>query len=687
MASRIGLLDEATINQIAAGEVVDRPASALKELIENALDAGSTRVEIELEEGGLQLLRVVDDGCGMNQEEVRLAVERHATSKIVSAHDLRTVLSFGFRGEALSSIAAVSRLEIISRLAEQPAGTRLTVEAGELSALEPAGAAAGTRITVRDLFFNLPARRKFLKSAASELRAAVDVVSRLVLGNPQVAFKLQIPGRVLIQSRGNNSLLEAVAAVYGTQTAQQMLLVDQTEMIAAESVRIWGYVSKPSLTRNNRHQQSFLVNRRYIQSRMLQQAVGEACRGLLPLGRFPVVILHLDLPPEMVDVNVHPAKMEVRFQDERGIFAAVKQAVRQALLTEAAIPQIVNRLGRTPNPFLVQENRVGLFTPAPAAEPDPADISVQSNARSDASSLPWEEKEALNSETPNESALSFRPAKQPDFELPASSNARSSQEQDFQEKVLKKQPFQEQPFQEPVFQEQAFALEGLSLTGNDARVNTQPEAESPVAENPVLGFTEVKGGDKLLPRLVPKAQIADTYILAEGQNGLYILDQHALHERILYEKILNNLEKGQNYAQESLFPETLELTPEERERFTQHIIVFRDMGFVLEHFGGNTFLLRGVPTFMQGSGKEAFLDLLDYLADKSRVDQQRLYQGVVARLACSQAVKAADSLNQAEMESLILQMNQLENPYACPHGRPTIIHLSQAELERRFQRK
>jgi DNA mismatch repair protein MutL len=670
MASRIGLLDEATINQIAAGEVVDRPASALKELIENALDAGSTRVEIELEEGGLQLLRVMDNGCGMNQEEVCLAVERHATSKIASAHDLRSVLSFGFRGEALSSIAAVSRLEIISRPAEQPAGTRLTVEAGELSAPEPAGAPAGTRITVRDLFYNLPARRKFLKSAASELRAAVDVVSRLVLGNPQVAFKLQIPGRILIQSRGNNSLLEAVAAVYGPETAQQMLLVDRTEMIKTENVRIWGYVSKPSLTRNNRHQQSFLVNRRYIQSRMLQQAVGDACRGLLPLGRFPVVILHIELPPEMVDVNVHPAKMEVRFQDERGIFAAVKQAVRQALLTESAIPQIVTRLGRSPNPFLVQETWGELSTPGSAAKSDPTETSAQGNAgaESDASSLPWEEREALNSETPIDSALPFRPAKQLGLEPLPSDTGRLSQEQ--------------------VFQEQTFNREGHSLTGNYARTNAQPEAEDPAAENPVLGFTEAKGDGQLLPGLVPKAQIADTYILAEGQNGLYILDQHAVHERILYEKILSSLETGQNYTQESLFPETLELTPEERERFTQYIIVFRDLGFVLEHFGGNTFLLRGVPTFIQGSGKAAFLDLLDYLADKSRVvDQQRLYQGMAARLACSQAVKAADSLNQAEMESLILQMNQLENPYACPHGRPTIIHLPQAELERRFQRK
>jgi len=400
---------------------------------------------------------------------------------------------------------------------------------------------------------------------------------------------------------------------------------------------------------------------------MLQQAVGEACRGLLPLGRFPVVVLHLDLPPEMVDVNVHPAKMEVRFQEERGLFAAVKQAIRQTLLTEAAIPQIVTRLGRTPNPFLVQESRSGLSNPALAAETDPAKARAQSNAGTDALSLPWEETEAIAPNNPIEPAWPSRPVDLSDPELPPSDSGWLRQEQ--------------------VFQEQAFTVEDHLLTGNYPRVNAQPEAEGTAAENAVLGFTTAMGDEQLLPSLVPKAQIADTYILAEGQNGLYILDQHAVHERILYEKILNNLEKGHNYAQESLFPETLEITPEERERFTQHIIVFRDLGFVLEHFGGNTFLLRGVPTFIQGSGKAAFLDLLDYLADKSRVDNQRLYQGIVARLACSQAVKAADSLNQAEMESLILQMNQLENPYTCPHGRPTIIHLSQAELERRFQRK
>ena len=647
MASRICLLDEATINQIAAGEVVDRPASALKELIENALDAESTRVEIELEEGGLQLLRVVDNGYGMNPEELRWAVERHATSKISSAQDLLRVLSFGFRGEALSSIAAVSRLEIVSRSTDRPDGTRLTIDGGESMGEESAGAPVGTRVTVRDLFFNLPARRKFLKSSANELRAAVDLVSRLVLGNPQVAFKLRIPGRILIQSSGNNSLLEAVAAVYGRETASQMLPVDRKEMFGTERGRIWGYISRPSLSRNNRHQQSFLVNHRYIQSRLLQQAVGEAYRGLLPLGRFPVVILHLEIGPEMVDVNVHPAKMEVRFQDEKMISEVVIQAVRQALLTEATIPQInASRTARSEGTLRVQGNDVLPYAPAVSLrKEEPVNVQDQK--------LPY---------APNTSLLGSQPER-----------------------------FLLNPVQETT---RELELLPPTNTNIDQFEEELPRSLSSETENTVSELVSVNRTDsrsdnhtnRMLPELVPKAQIAGTYILAEGQAGLYILDQHAVHERILYEKILNSLENGHNYSQTVLFPETIELTPEERERFTQHIIIFRNLGFVIEHFGGNTFLLRGIPTFISGNGKEAFLDLLDYLQDKNRVEEQRLHQGLVAHLACRQAIKAADSLNQAEMESLILQMDKLENPYSCPHGRPTIIHLSQAELERRFHR-
>ena len=613
MPSRIILLDADTINKIAAGEVVERPASALKELIENALDADSTRIEMELEEGGIRQLRVVDNGWGMNAEEVRYSVERHATSKITQAEDLQRILSFGFRGEALSSMAAVSHLELISRTADQTEGTRLIVAGGEILSMEPIGAPVGTQVTLRDLFYNLPARREFLKRPAAEQRLAIDLVSRLVLANPQVAFRLQCDGRTRLQSSGNNNLLEAIAAVYGPETASQMLFVKQdleseselsfTQPLESKAIKVWGYVSGPSLTRNNRLHQSFLVNRRWVHSRLLQEAVMEAYHGLLPPQRFPVVILHLEISPEMVDVNIHPAKMEIRFRDEDMIFNQVVKSLRHTLRS----PAVITRLDR-----------------GASARKDPTKALPRS---------------------PSPSATELR-----------------------REPSLEPLNFSGQPGAT----EKAADVEPTSRTSD----YTLAEPSTPYGEN---RFS--------LELLVPKAQIIGTYMIAEGPDGLYILDQHAVHERILYEKIMAGLENDHNYSQAVLFPETIELTPEESERFTRQILFFRNLGFVLEHFGGHTFLLRGIPTFIKESGKEAFMDLLDYLSDKHHLEEPRLYEEMVARLACHQAIKANRVLSGSEMEALILQLAGLNNPYSCPHGRPTILRFTQAELERRFQRR
>jgi DNA mismatch repair protein MutL len=718
MTNRIRLLDEATINQIAAGEVVERPASALKELIENSLDAGSTRLDIELEESGLRLIRVTDNGCGMNPEEVRWSIERHATSKIASAQDLLRIVSFGFRGEALSSIAAVSRLELVSRPTDQLEGIRLVTEGGEVQRIEPVGTPIGTRTTIRDIFYNLPVRKKFLKSPATELRYAVDLVSRLVLGNPQVAFRLRVPDRILIQSSGNSRLLEAIAAVYGSEIAQQMLVVgdgengqnapatalgapslsSQTKSCQQRSesskVRVWGYVSGPGLTRSNRHQQCFLVNRRYIQSRLLQEAVNEAYRGVIPPQRFPLVVLHLEVDPELIDVNIHPAKLQVRFQEEEAVFQAVVQGLRQALRPASVIPRFdfgKNSFGINSGDKKVEEQY--LSNPRQVSMVESLTCSTH-DATNNAAGVINSERSSIKKNNPatdsSDKNITIDSTNNPD-------TGQYSEQQPGEVAIAEVNPdiYQAENLlaageavQHP--KEQQTKLLPVPGEMNDSighnSKNYKPEKHK-YEKLDSVGSAGDQIINNTLADLLPKAQVAGTYIVAEGPDGLYILDQHALHERILYEKILFDLEEDRHFSQTVLYPETVELTPEERERLTQHIILLRNLGFVVEHFGGNTFLLRGIPAYIKGSGKEVFLDLLDYLVDRPRLDERRLYEEIAARLACHQAIKAEERLNQAEMETLVLHMASLSSPYACPHGRPTILKLSWTELGRRFHRR
>ncbi|MGI6648301.1 MAG: DNA mismatch repair endonuclease MutL [Bacillota bacterium] len=745
MTNRIRLLDEATINQIAAGEVVERPASALKELIENSLDAGSTRLDIELEESGLRLIRVTDNGCGMNPEEVRWSIERHATSKIASAQDLLRIVSFGFRGEALSSIAAVSRLELVSRPTDQLEGIRLVTEGGEVQRIEPVGTPIGTRTTIRDIFYNLPVRKKFLKSPATELRYAVDLVSRLVLGNPQVAFRLRVPDRILIQSSGNSRLLEAIAAVYGSEIAQQMLVVgdgengqnapatalgapslsSQTKSCQQRSesskVRVWGYVSGPGLTRSNRHQQCFLVNRRYIQSRLLQEAVNEAYRGVIPPQRFPLVVLHLEVDPELIDVNIHPAKLQVRFQEEEAVFQAVVQGLRQALRPASVIPRFdfgKNSFGINSGDKKVEEQY--LSNPRQVSMVESLTCSTY-DATNNATGVINSERSSIIKNNPttdssdnaaNSSSNDLINGLTDDSRNNSINNPTRNLTIDSTSNPDTGQYSEQQPGEVAIAEVNLdiYQAENLLVAGeavqhpkeqqtkllpvpdemNDSFANNnkiyKPEKHK-YEKLDSVGFAGDQTIKNTLADLLPKAQVAGTYIVAEGPDGLYILDQHALHERILYEKILVDLEEDRHFSQTVLYPETVELTPEERERFTQHIIPLRNLGFVVEHFGGNTFLLRGIPAFIKGSGKEVFLDLLDYLVDRPRLDERRLYEEMAARLACHQAIKAEERLNQAEMETLVLHMASLSSPYACPHGRPTILKLSWTELGRRFHRR
>ncbi len=598
MARRIRLLDEGTVNKIAAGEVVERPASVVKELVENALDAGAGRIEVDLRGGGIEQVVVADDGCGMSPEDASLAVQRHATSKIASALDLESVATLGFRGEALAAIAAVSRLELVTREAGALAGTRLVVRGGRVEESGETGCPAGTRVTVSELYYNTPARRKHLKSAAVELDRCGAVLTALALARPEVAFRARHNGREFLSTGGQGDMRATILSLYGAELAQQLLPVAGR----AGGASLSGYVAPPALARGSRNHQYFIVNGRSVTGYPMAQALEEAFRGLLPLHRFPVAFLVLTVDPRRVDVNVHPAKLRVRFQDDGAIWRLVHDAVRAAL------------------------NRAPLV---PAARLGGGGDGGQAGAGS--------------------------------------------------------------PWQEAVVREAAAASQGYGGAGPAA---LYAPLVAPEAAGLLAGGGEPAGGrlggerGGRWPALRPLGQIAATYIVAEGERGLYLIDQHAAHERLNYERFLRLLASGEGAGQALAVPQVLSLRPAEMATWEAHREELARLGFRAEPFGPGSLLLREVPLLWTGAAPgQAFLMLLDRLAAGAGGREAALeVLERVAAVSCKAAVKARDPLTLAEVDRLLAEMARAEDPFTCPHGRPTIVEVSHAELERLFKR-
>lgn len=553
------------ISKIAAGEVVERPASVVKELVENSLDAGATRITVEARGGGVSLIRVADNGSGISPDEVELAFLRHATSKIHKATDLGSVSTLGFRGEALPSIAVVAQVEMLTRTPEDQAGTFVSVRHGAVAERRQRGCRTGTTVTVRQLFQNVPARFKFLKSATTESSHISNVVSQYSLAFPEVGFTLYVDGRLSLQTQGNGELRDVLVQLYGLQSAEQMLTVGE------KGAAVWGFVSSPSIARSSRSHLSFFVNRRWVRSPLLSRAVDDAYHGLLMVGRHPVAVLNIALAHEEVDVNVHPAKIEVRFRSERELFSSVERAVRAALVEQLSVPESRRQ-------------------PAPLA-----------------GALP--------------------------------------QQGDAQERALPKQ--------------QEF-LHGTVMT----------RRQSPGAALPVL---RVLG------------QLSGTYIIAEGPDGLYLIDQHAAHERVLFEKVRAQQARGAVEVQGLLEPLTVEVTPRQAEALKARAELLTSYGFAIEPFGQQTYLVRAVPAMVKGNAvNQVVTDIIDSLAGDAKATD--LEDRITASVACHSAVKSGDTLSMEEMRSLVRDMESSESPHTCPHGRPTMIRLTSAQLEREFGR-
>lgn len=814
---KIVLLDELTINQIAAGEVIERPASVVKEMVENSIDAGATNIVVEIKNGGISFIRVSDNGKGIAQDDLEIAFERHATSKIRSAADLDTVTSMGFRGEALASIAAVANVELVSKTQEQEIGYRVVVEAGDILEKEEMGCRTGTTITVRNLFFNTPVRYKFLKKDYTESGYIEDVITRIALVNPNVAIKLISTGKTVIQTNGNGNLKDVVYSIYGKDIANGIMEVSYN----FEDIEISGVIGKPEIARSNRTNQLFFVNKRYIKDKTLTSATEQAYKGLIPIGKFGFVILNLKMNPAKVDVNVHPAKLEVRFQEENKVFQAVYHAIKDILLKSELVKDPVkeieenkNRIDRSAVSFeerlrnlresKKENSQNGLFGFRKQHEKEIEEYNEQeskiktnniiedvykNNTLEKASGKPIDttdvleklremkqkiENEISNNDTTgiiklNEESSTYGKENNTVNNIEKSEAQTEKRIEDNQENVANTIKIQAQ---ENIESKEAEEVENKNESAKpeqlDANLKDEENTEEKVVlteqekeeqkqkidqinevienlDNPELKqeFGEIKEKigqlddntkvvsedfDEMYTKLFGRAPIKEqeskkensaidlikdnvsifekeeklqkpdykfvgivfkTYIILELKDEMYILDQHAAHERIMYEKVKKNYYSNEEKdSQLLLLPDVITLTHKEMDIAKENMDIFEKAGFSLEEFGENTIKLTGVPNVcIDLDTKELFLETLDEINTVARTAKQEKEEKFIATVACKSAVKANMALTPEEVEKLMEQLLSLPNPFTCPHGRPTVIKMTKYDIERKFARK
>jgi DNA mismatch repair protein MutL len=633
----IKVLDEHIANQIAAGEVVERPSSVVKELVENAVDAGSTRIDVAIEEGGLGLIRVSDNGSGMVPEDCEAAFGRHATSKIVSSQDLFSIRTLGFRGEALPSIAAVSKVTCITATDSGGLGHRFVIEGGIVKASEDTTAGRGTDIQVRALFYNTPARLKYMKTVQTELGHVSDYMYRLALAHPEIAFTVKHNGSVLIQTLGNGDMLGVIAAIYGTAVAKTMLPIQGEQL----DYGISGFISKPETTRANRNGISTFINGRYIRNYTLIHALLQGYHTFLPINRFPVAAIHITMDPTIVDVNVHPAKLEVRFSKEQELIQFIEEQVRYVLNQQVLIPS-----GSIPAKAKTQEviqEQLALYrTPPPESRPTSA------RNHPDTNSYPVGEINRV-------AGGMYRDSK--------SSVPRSS------DRTGDSPNFRRDGGDTSGIKEQASANEALL------------RALSADGQKPELSLPS-------FPKLSPIGQMHGTYIIAQNDEGLFLIDQHAAHERINYEYYFEKFGNPTEASQELLVPITLEFTPSDAERIKDKLPMLEQAGVYVEPFGGNAYLVRAYPHwFPEGEEKALIEEMSEWLmSERKGINMGKLREKAAIMCSCKASIKANQSMRINEMEALLDRLGTCGNPYTCPHGRPIIISFSTYELEKMFKR-
>ena len=791
----IVLLDDLTINKIAAGEVIERPASVIKEMVENSIDAGATNITVEIRNGGISFIKVSDNGKGIAQDDLEIAFERHATSKIRSADDLDTVTSMGFRGEALASIAAIANVELVSKTKEQEIGYRVVVEAGNILEKEEAGCSTGTTITVKNLFFNTPVRYKFLKKDYTESGYIEDVITRIALVNPKIAIKLINTGKTVIQTNGSGDIKSVIYSIYGKDIANGIMETNYQY----EDIKISGVVGKPQIARSNRSNQLFFVNKRYIKDKTLTAATEQAYKGLIPIGKFGFVILNIEMNPAKVDVNVHPAKLEVRFQEESKIFQSIYHAVKDTLLknelvanTEKQVqPQETKTFDRNAVSFeerlrnlreSKKENQQtgGLFgfrkqnekkieeytneesriktnvidEHKPKTDIDEKaegiinvnipkneekilpkvenNIGAPINTEDVLNQLKEMRAKLVNEIQENNVNYEVEPKYETEIkteensvkedstayelnvehpELEQNQNMEIEQKSTEQQEKTKQEQLAEQseePKQGQLTEKTAKQSEEKNtIDENFTEMYTKMFGTAPIMQNEELNKIEANASQDAVDIVKDNVSMFETqeqfnkpvykfigivfktYIILEIDKEMYILDQHAAHERIMYEKVKKNYYSDKiKDSQMLLLPDVITLTHKEMDIAKENMQMFEQAGFTLEEFGENTIKLTGVPTVcIDLDNKELFLETLDEINTVARTAKQEKEEKFIATVACKAAVKANMALTTQEVEKLMDKLLELPNPFTCPHGRPTAIKMTKYDIERKFARK
>lgn len=694
---KIAVLDKNTIDKIAAGEVVERPASIVKELVENAIDAGATAVTVEIKEGGISFIRITDNGSGIAKDQVRLAFLRHATSKIRSVEDLVHIGSLGFRGEALSSIAAVSQVELITKTSEDLTGVRYVIEGGEEKSYEEIGAPNGTTFLIRNLFYNTPARAKFLKTAMTEGNAISTCVEQMALSNPEISFKYMQNGQTKLHTNGSQNLKELVYHIYGRDISRELIEIDSS----SELLEIHGFLAKPTVSRGNRNFENYYVNGRYVKSKLLAKAIEDGYHGFMMQHKYPFTLLYLTMDGERVDVNVHPAKMELRFSNQEEIYSQLVCAIKDALMKRERIPEVT--IGKEKPEKKTQTSIPGNTVPEP--------FETRRRSQSTAGSMPIYpgdyrkvsavpvapgcEDHTKNGKAKIENELRKADLVREDISYKSTpaellsdrtsqtvqpSVVDSAKEQRVSQNLILEEQGKIEMSEASAEAEIVSQTESRGLSADLERtIQTEKPEQLELFDNRLLS-KEAKVSHRIL------GQIFDTYWLLQYDDSLYIIDQHAAHEKVLYERMMKEFREKKIISQYLSPPLIVTLQNQEAELLQKQMELFRSFGFEVEPFGGKEYQISAVPDNLYGiASSELFLEILDHLEDAGAKTSD-LISEKLASMSCKAAVKGNHKLSTAEVEALIDELLTLENPYNCPHGRPTIISMSRYELEKKFKR-
>ena len=694
---KIAVLDQNTIDKIAAGEVVERPSSVVKELVENAIDAGATAITVEITDGGKKLIRITDNGSGMDAEQVPLAFLRHATSKIEKVEDLTHIASLGFRGEALSSIAAVSQVELITKTPSGISGTRYVIEGGKEQSLEEMGAPEGTTFLIRNLFYNTPARSKFLKSDMTEAGYINTLMEQLALSHPEISFKYIQNRQVKLSSSGNYSVKDVIYSVYGREIAKALLDVSYEN----DFMKIEGFVGKPEISRGNRTFENYYINGRYVKNKIITKAIEDGYKGLVMQHKFPFVSLRIEMDGNDLDVNVHPAKREVRFARETEVYTAIYETVRKVLTHRELIPQVsvgkdepTSRTeqikpGNIPEPFEVKRRQEMYGHPNRTANIASHAAPTASEVRSTAPvpSIPYNK--------PTNGTASYGSA-----ETTHNSSASSADKYKRVDSLRENPVYESQPFTKE--EEEMFS--GTLKDGRNENSATETADYEVISEKPAesappeVDNEPIKSQEQEPPKqlelfeerlLAPESRSRHRLIgrLVQFEDNFYIIDQHAAHEKVYYERFVKQFQSQNIQSQYVSPPLIVSLSLEEENLLKANKKYFRDFGFEIEPFGGREYSISAVPSSLLGmTEEELFLEMLDHLTADGSKDAFELFTARLATMACKAAVKGNHSMSPQEADKLIDELLTLENPYNCPHGRPTIIAMSKTEIEKKFKR-